>query len=162
VKDLAPDQMSWRPPAGGWTLAQVIEHIVIAADSYLTPIRRLIFRPGAPVTHPDRAEWAPTWTGAKLVNALRSARRLPTPRIHRVDGEPRPDIVRAFLGRQETTVTLMRAAADLDWNRLRFRSPVTWLIRLNLGDGFTVIVVHAQRHAQQMERIRDLPLFPKT
>ena len=162
VKDLSPDQRSWRPPAGGWTLEQLIEHVVAAADSYLTPIRRLIYKPGAAVTHPDRTEWAPTWTGAKLVDVLRSPRKLSAWKVHRVDGTPRPDVVKAFLGRQETTVTLMRAAADLDWNLLRFRSPVMWLIRLNLGDGFTVIVVHGQRHALQMERLRDLPGFPRS
>jgi hypothetical protein len=39
-------------------------------------------------------------------------------------------------------------------------SPVAKLIRLNLGDAINILVVHTQRHLQQMARIRNHPEFP--
>jgi hypothetical protein len=35
---------------------------------------------------------------------------------------------------------------------VRFGSPVTALIRLNLGDGFLILVAHAERHFGQIDR----------
>jgi hypothetical protein len=42
----------------------------------------------------------------------------------------------------------------MDWRRVRMRSPVAPLLRMNLGDALTVLVVHAERHAGQIERVK--------
>jgi hypothetical protein len=36
---------------------------------------------------------------------------------------------------------------------VRFRSPVTALLRLNLGDGFLILISHAERHFGQIDRV---------
>ena len=49
---------------------------------------------------------------------------------------------------------LLDDATGFDWRRLRMSSPVVSLpIRFNLGDVFSILVVHAERHARQMERV---------
>ena len=160
VKDLAPAQLAWAPPSGGWSVAQVLEHLVTVADSYYGVLRSLVYQRSAPLATLGRNKWDPTWMGSLLVSSLRSKRRMRAPRIWRVGTEARPDVLRAFLDRQQTLVQLMRASAALDWNRVKFGSPAGRLIRLNLGDGFTALVVHAQRHAEQMERARQHAQFP--
>lgn len=160
AKDLGPARLSWNPPEGGWSIGQVLEHLVVVADSYFGILRTLVFRPHTPEAPLGRNPWDPTWMGALLVSSLRSKRRMHAPRIWRVGPEPRADVLRAFLERQQTMVQLMRAAAALDWNRVRFSSPASRLIRLNLGDGLTALIVHGQRHTLQMERIRQHPQFP--
>jgi hypothetical protein len=160
AKDLTATQLTWTPPAGGWSIGQVLEHLVVVADSYFKVLRPLVYRPGTPIAPLGRNLWDPTWMGRLLVSSLRSKRRMPAPKIWRVDGAPRPGVVQAFLDHQQIMVQLMRAAAALDWNRVRFSSPASRLLRLNLGDGFTALVVHSQRHALQMERIRQQPQFP--
>ncbi len=44
VGPLAYLQLGWRPPEGGWSIAQVIEHLIITDESYLEPIERLVRR----------------------------------------------------------------------------------------------------------------------
>ena len=158
---LSDAQLRWAPPTGGWSIGQVLEHVIVAADSYLARMRALIYRPGAPLTLAAQHDWEPTLTGSLLVGTLKSQRKWPAPKIWRVGPEPRANVTRESLTRQQAVLTLLRAAADLDWDRIRFRSPANRLIRLNLGDGFTVLVVHGQRHALQMERVRGLPGFGK-
>ena len=85
---------------------------------------------------------------------------MPSPKTWRVNPEPRAEVLKEFLGRQDQLVTFLRAASALDWTRVRLTSPTARFIRLNLGDAFMVLTVHAQRHIKQMERIRDLPDFP--
>jgi hypothetical protein len=48
---------------------------------------------------------------------------------------------------------LLDRAEPLPWTRLRFGSPVNPLLRLNLGDGFLVMVAHAERHVGQIDRL---------
>ncbi len=160
ARDLTAVQVAWTPPAGGWGIGHVLEHLCLVADSYFTTLRPAIYRAGTPVAPLGRNQWDPTWMGGLLVSSLRSRRRFRTPKIWQVGPEPRTEVLRAFLERQQTQVTLMRAAATLDWNRVRFHSPASRFLRLNLGDAFTALIVHGQRHVQQMERIRAQPQFP--
>jgi hypothetical protein len=154
ARDLTPSQLAWNPPEGGWSIAQVLEHLVMVADTYYGVVRPLVYSPLAPAAELGRNAWDPTWMGWLLVASLRSRRRMRAPRIWQVGPDARPGVLQAFLDRQRVLVQLLRAAAALDWRRVRLRSPASGLIRLNLGDAFTALVVHAQRHAQQMERVR--------
>ena len=44
--------------------------------------------------------------------------------------------------------------------RIRFASPVNALFRLNLGEAFEVLQVHAARHLAQARRVRERDGFP--
>ncbi len=160
ARDLSPAQLAWTPPEGGWSIGQVLEHLVTVADSYYRVVRPLVYAPDAPAGELGRSGWDPTWTGWLLVSSLRSKRRMPAPAIWRVGPGPRANVLQAFLDRQQVLVQLLRASAALHWKRVRLRSPASRLIRLNLGDAFTALVVHGQRHAQQMERLRAHAGFP--
>ena len=153
-------QLSWRPPNGGWSIGQIFEHLVVVNDSYLERIRPLVRRADALRTRIADAQWRPTLMGRMLVNAFHSTRKLPAPRMYRPPLQPRANVVGEFLRRQHELTELLRTAAGLDWQRIRTTSPVTPLIRLNLGDCFTIMVVHAQRHIGQIERLCERGGFP--
>ena len=104
--------------------------------------------------------WRPSFMGRLLVHSLRSPRKLPAPRMYRPAPDPRARVVDQFMLRQRELVELLNASAGLDWRRVRTASPVSPLIRLNLGDCFTVLVVHAQRHLGQIERLESRADFP--
>jgi hypothetical protein len=145
-----PPERPGQPP--GWSIGQLLEHLCVANDSYLERIRALV-RPDAPRAAPG-ATWKPTLLGGLLIRSLAGERPLPAPRIWRVGPRVRPDVVAEFMRRERELVDLLRAGAELDWRRLRTSSPVSPLIRLDLGDCYTILVVHARRHVGQMERLR--------
>jgi len=159
ARNLSPAQLAWRPPSGGWSIAHVLEHIVVAADSYLDRLRGLVYFHHAAHAELGVTQWEPSMGGWALVASMRKPWKLPSPKMWQV-GEPRADVIGAFLDRQDAITRLLRASAALDWTRVRLASPVSALIRLNLGDCFTILVVHAQRHVQQIERIRRHQDFP--
>lgn len=159
--DLSPEQLSWLPPGGGWGVGHVLEHLVIAHDAYLTVLRPLIYARGAAHADGGVASWEPSLMGWMLVSSLRSKRKLPSPAVFQLNGQPRDGVLDAFKNRQHTITTFLRAASALDWTRVRFSSPAGKWIRLNLGDAFMILTVHAQRHVKQMEAVRDLAGFPK-
>lgn len=153
-------QLAWRPRTGGWSIGQLLEHLVVSHDSYLNRMRGLIYARDAAHGENGTADWEPSLAGWVLVASLRSKRKLPAPKQYVVGPEARAGVLNAFLDRQQTVITFLRAAAALDWTKVRLSSPIARWIRLNLGDAFMVLTVHAQRHIKQMERLRDLPDFP--
>lgn len=160
AKDLGGDQLAWQPRAGGWGIGQLLEHLCVANDTYLNVLRPRIYERNAAHAEQGTTYWEPSLAGWLLVAGLRSKRKLPAPAIHQ-PGAPREAVLDGFLARQQTIMTFLRATAALDWNKLRFSSPVSKLIRINLGDAFTIMTVHAQRHIKQMERVRDAEGFPE-
>ena len=159
ARGLQEQQLHWRPDTG-WSIGQVFEHLVLANDSYVTRVRGKVYSPNAVHVQQGVATWEPSLMGWLLVKGLRSKRKLPAPKIYQPEPTPRSEVVEAFLQRQRTLMQLLRASAALDWNRVHTVSPVSRLVRFNLGDVFTVIVTHSQRHIKQMERVRDQTDFP--
>lgn len=158
---LSDEQLAWSQE-GCWSVGQLFEHLVIVADSYASKMRGRIFDAHAPHTMAEaEVEWEPSLMGWMMVKRLRSPRAMPAPRIFVPNPTPRPEIVNAFIQRQATLTYLLRASAALHWNRVRVTSPVSPLVRLNLGDAFQILIVHAQRHIGQMNQLRAMELFPR-
>ena len=160
VGPLGNRALTWAPPSGGWSVGQVLEHLIVAADSYLTPMRRVIDQALAAARPVEDPLWRPTFMGGWLANSLRAPRKLPAPRAYAPALEPRPNVLDEFRARQRDAAMLIERARPLEWRRLRITSPLSRLIRLNLGDSFTIGVAHARRHLGQIERIRAQPGFP--
>lgn len=155
---LRPDQLAWSPEGGAWSIGQVFEHLATANDDYL-PLLESLVAGSTPRGQAD-GTWRPTVMGNLLVRSLASPRKLPAPKQWRPAPAARPGVIDAFLGTVGRTRNLVEQAAGLPWQRLRFGSPLLRVIRLNLGDGFTVITAHAERHFRQVERIGAARGFP--
>ena len=153
TSDVDADEMTRRPADGGWSIAEVLEHLIVSADSYLTRIRALIEARGGPPVD-AKATWKPTLGGGLLVWSLRSPRKVRAPGGYKPGPHSRPRVLDQFLQRQEEVGRCLAEAGDMDWRRVRMRSPVAPLLRMNLGDALTVLVVHAERHAGQIERVK--------
>lgn len=159
IADLSATQLAWSPPTGGWGIAQVLEHLVLAADSYLDVMRPAITKaPKNPSA--AEAEWKPKLGGRLLVWSLRSPRKLPAPKVYQVGPMARANVFAEFLSWQSAIGDLFQATREVEWRRVSMLSPVSSLIRLNLGDAFGVLVSHTTRHLGQIERLRGRVGFP--
>jgi uncharacterized damage-inducible protein DinB len=153
VSTVPPTDLDRKPPAGGWSIAEVLEHLIVSADSYLGTLRSILARKDRRTAHTGTM-WKPSLMGGLLAASLRSERKLPAPRLYKPGPEPRERVLAEFLRRQEEVGTLLGAAGDVDWGSARFTSPVSRLMRMNVGDALTVLVVHAERHAAQIDRVK--------
>jgi hypothetical protein len=153
VTDVPAHALSRRPPDGGWSIAEVLEHLIVSADSYLDRIRTIV-QQNAMTRVESAAMWKPSLMGGLLVRSFRSPRKMPTPKAYKPGPSPRPRVLEEFLQRQEDVGRLLTEAGTMDWRRVRMRSPVLPIINMNLGDALSVLVVHAERHAAQIERVK--------
>ena len=159
--DLDAAQLAWGPPGGGWSIGVVLEHLVVSAEQYL-PGMRAAAAAARPAVEARPGPWRPSLVGRLLIGAVdpASTRRLTSPRRFQPGPRPRPAVLDAFLRTQGELRALLQQADRVDAARARFASPVSPLIRLTLADALTVLVLHAERHLGQIERVRRAPGFP--
>jgi len=153
VSGLPESKFREMPPDGGWSVAQVFEHLCVANLSYLEgPLPAAIAK--AKARGRTERPWKPGFTGGWLTRMLvEGTKPTMTPRLYRVGPVPRANVVDEFLRTMASTRAMMLDADGFDL-RVGLASPVTPLIRPNLGDAFRIIVVHAHRHLGQVERTR--------
>jgi hypothetical protein len=152
-------QIGWRPPDGGWSIAQVMEHLIITEESYLAEFARVLAeKPKAP----NNDVWQPSLIGGFLIRSQMpdSKKKVTTPRGWRPPAEPRADVVDEYIKVRQRLIEAMRAADGYNLRRTKLSSPAAKFVRLNIGDAFMTLVVHTQRHLKQIERIRAQPGFP--
>jgi hypothetical protein len=154
ARPLDPEQLVRRPPNGGWSVGHVLEHLCVTAELYEPPIRALL-RDARSDAAASLRTWKPTLVGRLFVGTLERPAKLPSPKSMVPAATPRAGVVEGFLGYLDTQTRLLDEATGFDWRRLRLASPAVPLpIKVfNLGDVFSVLVVHAERHARQMDRV---------
>ena len=153
ARPLDPERLVRRPPSGGWSVGHVLEHLCVTSELYEPPIRALLRSARADAAAPLR-EWKPTLIGHFTTKLFERPTRLRAPKRMVPGPAPRGGVVEAFLAHQRTVTGLLDESSNVDWRRLRMSSPVISLpFRFNLGDVFSILVVHAERHMRQMERV---------
>ena len=157
ARPLDPEQLNRRPPDGGWSVGQVLEHLCRSTEVYEAPLQALLRTARADAAAALR-EWRPTTFGGLLVRSLAAPRKLPSTKGIAPGDTPRAGVLEAFLGIHSSLVTRIDDTGMYDWRALRMSSQVVPrifrpLARLNLGDVYSVFVVHAERHTGQMERV---------
>src|SRR5689334_3285104 len=124
--DLDGPHLHQRPPSGGWSIAEVYEHLCVANDSYLALIEKLI-ADGKSERATRTATWKPTLAGGLLVRSLESPRKLRAPKAFKPGPQPRPNVVDQFIDRQRWLLGQLDATSDIDWRRARIASPIVSL-----------------------------------
>jgi len=156
---------NWQPDRGrGWSVGQCLDHLVKTNRLYLDAMEdavRLGDEQGLTRGQPLRPGRLGGWFIRQLEPPIR--RRLPAPKkaIPAAHLNP-PATLAAFGGEQQRMIDLVRAAAGLDCNAIRFRNPFAWGMRVfNLATGLLVVPAHERRHLEQARKVTARPDFPR-
>jgi hypothetical protein len=155
---LHTEQMRQRPASGGWSIEEVLGHLITTTDGYTDGARDAVKRAGAKAGNP--ANWKPGLAGRLILRSITSRMRLPAPKAFRPGAQPRTRAVEDYLRSLREVRSLMDETTGLDWNAIRFSSPVSSLFRIRLGESFAISVLHGERHMAQLERVRAEVLGP--
>ncbi|MFT4648520.1 MAG: hypothetical protein ACI9X4_001745 [Glaciecola sp.] len=159
--ELSEEQLQWRPEGGGWSMAQNLQHLVTTARLYAPGLNRQIEK--AVRKKPYKGEeFEPTWLGggfAKFVGPEGES-KMKAPKKFRPELTPEPGSLDRFLGEQRCGEGRMQACLDVNLRRWKIHSPAFILMRFTLGDAFTLLIAHGQRHINQAQAIGNLPEFP--
>jgi hypothetical protein len=160
---MSNDQFNWRPPSGGWSVAQCIDHLNVTARVYLPKldegiaeaIRRGLYG-GGPFQY--------NWLGRLMVGSV-----APPPRFRvkapkdfqPAPARPRQETLAAFRAYQVQFIDRLRQANGLDLARARVQSPAASFLRIPLGSAFAMMVAHERRHLLQARNVIATPTFQR-
>ena len=157
---LSDEQFLWRPGPDSWSIAECLDHLNATARVYLPAldegisdaIRRGVYSEG-PFKY--------NWLGRLSVRFSKSRVRL-TAADDMLPGtnRTRHEILAAFHAYQVQYIDRLRQANGVDLARARVRMPLNSWLRIPLGSGFEVMLVHSRRHLAQASRVMDSDEFP--
>jgi hypothetical protein len=163
LQGLSPAQLDWRPRPKAWSIGQVASHLRATNELYAPAMRRAMSQARARRAM-DQSPYRPTLFGGWLVRSMEAPRKVPSPKVFRpapaapsVDWSGEIELYRAT---QDELARLLDEARGLSLNRTRMSSPVSRIIRMNLGDAFALWLAHDRRHLGQIQRLREHPGFP--
>jgi hypothetical protein len=150
---VSDESLAFRPPGGGWTAGQALEHIVVSGQLYMNKLPAIIQQAHSQRKTGDR-QWKPSLMGGVIMRSInpRNTTRRKTQKIFEPGPTPRPNVIGAVIRLHEELGREIKRADGLDLRAVRLSSPVTPLIRMNLGDALGILVLHAQRHLLQAEK----------
>jgi hypothetical protein len=163
ARELSPEQLRWRPNETAWSIAQCVDHLAVAGQTYLGPLRQ-------GVEEARRRGWTrrepiePGWIERKFIYTLEPPPRLRLPAPKKIVpalAEEPAAVWRDFAAVQAEVAALLKESAGLDLNRARFVNPFLPLVRMRVGSGFMVLTAHERRHLWQAQKIRLRPEFPR-
>jgi hypothetical protein len=160
---LRDDQFAWQPAPDLWSIGHALDHLNATARHYLPvldegiseAIRRGIYGEG-PFKYAR--------LGRLLVYLYEPPPRIRVKapaKMHPAAVRPRHEIVAALRAYQVQFVDRLRQANGLDLGRARVGSPIHKWLRVSLGSGFTLMAAHERRHLWQVQRITEMPAFPR-
>lgn len=154
LKPLDLSRINEHPEPEGWSVGQVLEHLIRGNEAYEGPLAK-VMRAARPDAGAPSREWKSSLIGGMIAGAILNPRPMKVPRVFLPGATPRNGVVDAFLAGELNLLNTMDKAASLDWRALRIGSPAlpAWVPKMNLGDAFRILVVHATRHSHQIERL---------
>ena len=156
---MLPEQLLTAPPAPGrWSVAQCLEHLNIYGRYYLPAIEKAI-QSGRRASSRPADNYHPGWLGAYFTRLMRprpdgglqSTMQSPKNALPAAEPDARA-MLAEFIDQQEKMLQLLDAAAAVNLHRVRVPVSIAPWLRLQLGDIFSFVIAHTERHMRQAER----------
>ena len=162
VEGLSEEQLTWRPDASRWSIAQCLQHIVLSGDGYLPRLGELI-EASRERTRQRRPPFRPGFIASWFIRSMEPPPRFKAKTFRAMEPPPAgspTEVVRSFLTFHDEFSQRVRTMHDVDPNGARMRSPFFRPLRFTLGQVVALLITHACRHLWQARQVRQHPGFP--
>lgn len=158
---LTREQLEWRPPSGGWSVAQCLDHLITTTASYLPELGAIASGTRRPSAWERLSPFSRAF-GRMLVGFMQQDdKRSATPRRFVPPSAVGGDIVTRFAASQDELAAAIRATASVDWDRTIVTSTFNRIATYPLADAYRIILEHQRRHVRQAQRVTEEPGFPR-
>ena len=156
VTPLSPAQWKFKPSGGGWSVAEVAEHLTVIEESIMTGIGQALQSPPTPEKKPETAGK----DERVMKNVPDRSRKVQSPEAFKPTGRwsTREALLEDFKLRRGNTIEFIeKTPADLRSHMF----PHPFLELLDCYQWTLMLAAHADRHIQQMKEVMADPGFPK-
>lgn len=150
----SPEQLDFHPVPGAWSLAQVMQHLVLVEEGTVEFLERKPPRPASSRTMADRAKWA----FFSRVVAMPIRVKIPTPLVAPTANAPVNALVQRWDGARARLAAYLERLAESDLRSIVFKHAIGGA--LPIVETLEFIGGHMRHHEHQIRRIRTAPGWP--
>lgn len=159
---LSLKQINWKSSADKWSIAQCLDHLVVADSLYFS-----VFGQIAAGQH--KMSWWERWSpfsnffGKFFIRHLQETpkrKMKTTPVFFPASGAIDDGIMQRFYTHLDKMINLIDACRHADLDKTIISSPQTRIITYSLRDVFTFLTSHLHRHIGQAMRVKESDSFP--
>ena len=162
LKDLSDEQFNWQPAPGHWSIAECLDHLAVTGHELSKNISEAIADARSRGLL-GRGPFRYGVIGNMIVRSMEPPVKMKfkAPKIFRPrEGQSLEEVARDFFAVQDEVLRLIREANGINLARAKVTSPVTNLLKLSLGQAFSLVATHERRHLWQARQVRTHPAFP--
>lgn len=143
------DESQWnRPEAGGWSPAQILEHMALSNAPYLEKLPQAVAGAGMDDSRTVRQ----SWVGKMILKMAGPGGNAPAPKAWVPGPGPfRREVYDRWRAQQERLIALCSEARGKDLGSMRISNPLIKFVRMTLCDSFLILADHTERHVRQIE-----------
>jgi len=159
---LSEMQINWKPSEEKWSIGECIDHLVVTHKLYNSKIKEL--QPLFDKFGEGSFMFKHTFSGRMILKYVdpNSTSKSKTFKVFKPSmSNINTSIIRSFYEEVETMISFAGKLHGADLTKLKISSPVTKLLRMNVGDALLINLYHDKRHLNQAEKIINETKFPK-
>lgn len=151
MMQLDEEILNFKPSENSWSALESIEHLNIADAHYLAQFGLKVPENG---TH-EKDDFKSGWIGGYFVRAMKpkSDGTIPSPMKTFSKFMPSAvvqlDTLAKFVDDQDLILTYLKRSSSLNLNRIKIPSAIGAIVTFKLGDAFSFLIAHNQRHIIQ-------------
>ena len=159
---LSLNQINWKPGSKIWSIGECIKHLVIINELYLKKMKEFVIKD---TSNPNEDfNYSQSFIGKLLTKRVdpENFKKLKTFKVFDpLVSSSSKSVVQDYALIMKGFIEMVKDMNGINLKKIKFSSPVSKSIRLNLGDPLIFIPKHDERHLVQAERIMNLKEFPK-
>lgn len=153
---LSADQLNWKPHPGKWSIAQVLDHLIVINGTYF-PILESLKAGTFKKPFLGRFPFVYNFFGNFILRSAHPNNRRKT-NTYRM-WEPSsstiaPDIIDRFARHQQTLIEEIRSCTPFLEKNTVIHSPLSRVIPYRLEQAFEIMVTHEKRHLNQAREVK--------
>jgi len=162
IKRLSKNQLNYKMDEGKWSIAQILDHLVIVNKSYLERSNEVI-RSLDTRNFNTPIKFKSEYSGNMIINLISAENKIKTKTID--DFLPEVDVYEINVKHEfcETLRNIKKfidKIGDFDINKGKVKFVKDNFIKINLGDVAKIVLVHIERHFDQINEIMEYEQFP--
>jgi hypothetical protein len=151
---LSETQINWKPSEEKWSIGECIDHLTVTHKSYNSKIKQL--KPLNKDSTKGSVQFKHTFSGRIILKYVdpNSTTRTKTFKVFEPSTRNiKTNIIKSFCEEVEALISFAEQLQGIDLTKLKISSPVSKLLRMNIGDVLLINLYHDKRHLNQAEKI---------
>lgn len=156
-------QLNWKPSAESWSIAQCLDHLIVADGVYFSDLKKITERTYK-MTFLEKYSPFSRICGRILKNRLQEqiGKKMTAPKkIQPSASEMKIEVIESYHKNLDTFLAYVSNCQNIDIDKTIITSPLISIVTYCLRDALYFLIQHEHRHINQAIRVQSNENFPK-